>query len=180
VDEPDTAIAQKKKKGKEKKVKPGVLFREEVRLMRDVNDGGSQKRKAPSESHRCVLLERSKSITDMSLRTDHQLPRRRSRQFQQACTQTGQPETLPFFPNPSRINALHQQVQSLLKPTAAQHPVTMMPPISLPMKTPRVFRKGAWDQMAMKLNVSWPSTNRPLQKDFAFGYFPLYHNCIYA
>ena len=58
VDEPDTAIAQKKKKGKEKKVKPGVLFREEVRLMRDVNDGGSQKRKAPSESHRCVILAR--------------------------------------------------------------------------------------------------------------------------
>ena len=62
LDEPDTAIAQKKKKGKEKKVKPGVLFREEVRLMRDVNhdDGGSQKRKVPSESHRCVILAQSR------------------------------------------------------------------------------------------------------------------------
>ena len=62
VNEPDIAIAQKKKKGKEKKVKPGVLFREEVRLMHDVNhdDGGSQKCKAPSESHRCVILAQSR------------------------------------------------------------------------------------------------------------------------
>ena len=81
VDEPDTVIAQKKKKGKEKKVKPGVLFREGVHLMHDVNDGGSQKCKAPSESHRCVILAWSKSITDMSLRIDHQLPRRQSKQL---------------------------------------------------------------------------------------------------
>ena len=62
LDEPDTAIAQKKKKGKEKKVKPGVLCREEVHLMWDMNhdDGGSQKRKAPSESHRCVILAQSR------------------------------------------------------------------------------------------------------------------------
>jgi len=55
VNEPDRVIAQKKKKEKEKKVKPGVLFWEEVCLMRDVNDGGSHKCKAPSEPHRCVI-----------------------------------------------------------------------------------------------------------------------------
>ena len=62
VDEPNTVIVQKKRKGKEKKVKPGVLFKEEVCLIQDMNhdDGGSQKCKAPSESHRCVILAQSR------------------------------------------------------------------------------------------------------------------------
>jgi len=117
----------------------------------------------------------------MSLRTDHQLPK-----MKQAIP-TGMyilklvsQRHCPSPPNPSRINALHQQGHSPLQPTASQHPSDKDSPDLSLNEDSSGFQEGGLGSDGDEVERAGHQPTLHLQKDFAFGYFPLCHDRIYT